>query len=248
MAGRLLVGTSGWAYDDWVGRFYPDGMDRREWLAYYAAHFAAVELNVTFYRLPFRNMVAGWSRKVPEGFAFAAKGSRTVTHRLRLRGIEDEVARFHERLRDLRGLEVILWQLPPSLRSDAGLLDAFLAVLPPSPRRVVEFRHPSWWEDGETVRVLRRHRAAFCGVSHPRLPTSMPDVADFAYVRFHGLGQRLYDYNYSDEEFQTWADTVARFLGSGRDAYVFFNNDVCAKAVQNAHAFTRMVRNRLSMG
>lgn len=242
MSGRLFVGTSGWSYDDWVGRFYPEGLVRREWLSHYAGHFAAAELNVTFYRLPFRNMVAGWSRKVPEGFVFAAKGSRAVTHRLRLREAAGEVARFHERMRDLRGLAVVVWQLPPSLRCDAALLDEFLACLPPAPRRVVEFRHPSWWDDDATIRTLKKHNAAFCGVSHPRLPATMPDTANFAYIRFHGLGRKLYDYDYSEDELRPWAEVVSRVLASGRDAFVFFNNDFNANAVRNAQTFQALVR------
>ncbi len=237
MTGRLLIGTSGWSYDDWVGRFYPEGMARREWLSFYATRFPAVEVNASFYRLPFQNMVAGWSAKVPEGFVFAVKGSRVVTHRLRLREVEREVLRFHERMKGLKGLEVVLWQLPPSLKRDEALVDRFLEVLPPGPRRVIEFRHPSWWESEGVLEVLRRHRTAFCGVSHPRLPADIPDTADFAYVRFHGLGPRLYDYDYSMEELRPWVEAIARILASGRDAYVFFNNDYHANAVQNANSF-----------
>ncbi len=245
MAGRLLVGTSGWSYDDWVGRLYPEGLGRTDWLRFYATRFCAVEVNVSFYRLPFLGMVRGWSTKVPHGFAFAAKGSRVVTHRLRLVDAQEQVARFHERMRELKGLEVVLWQLPPSLRRDERLLDRFLDILPPSPRRAVEFRHPSWWEGTGVGETLTAHHAAFCGVSHPRLPPDMPDTADFVYVRFHGLGARLYDHDYSEGELLPWVDAVCEVVASGRDAYVFFNNDSLAHAVKNACTFRRLVETRL---
>jgi len=241
MKGRLLVGTSGWSYDDWVGLVYPEGLERTQWLAYYATRFSAVEINVSFYRLPFEGMVRGWSQRAPEGFVFAAKGSRLVTHRMRLRA-PDQVARFYERMQQLKGLEVVLWQLPPSLRCDLALLDEFLSALPPAPRCAVEFRHRSWWESEETANILCRHNAAFCGVSHPRLPPSFPFTADFCYVRFHGLGQRLYDYDYSKEEMAPVAGRVAEAIASGRDAYVFFNNDYHANAVKNAEVFNELVR------
>jgi len=243
--GRLLVGTSGWSYDDWIGRFYPEGLDRKDWLAAYARQFPAVELNVTFYRVPFENMIRGWNRRAPDGFVFAAKGNRVVTHRLRLREVEQEVSRFYERMQALRGLEVVLWQLPPSLRCDAGLLEEFLQVLPTGWRRAIEFRHRSWWEDPAVVRALSRHNSAFCGVSHPRLPAATPRTADFTYVRFHGLGPRLYDYEYSETELHEWIGRTVEDLADGRDAYVFFNNDFRANAVQNARMFRRLVLERL---
>lgn len=241
MLGRLLVGTSGWAYDDWVGRFYPLGLDRNHWLSHYAKEFSCVELNVTFYRLPFANMIVGWSRKVPDEFVFIAKGSRVVTHRLRLRNAKDEVEKFEERLKDLKGLEVILWQLPPSLRADPDLLSEFISILPTKFRFVIEFRHVSWWENSRVAEVLKAHGAAFCGVSHPRLPDEMPDTADFAYIRFHGLGPRLYDYDYSEQELLPWAEKAALILASGRDVYAFFNNDYRANAVFNAKLFRSLV-------
>ena len=234
--GRLMVGTSGWWYKDWAGTFYPPGMQSREWLGFYAEHFKAVELNASFYRLPFKNMLKGMSNRVPQGFVFAAKGSRSVTHIRRLKDVQEQVARFYERMSMLSGLDVVLWQLPPSLKQDLDLLHDFLELLPASPRVAMEFRHESWWDPG-TVEVLKKFNAAFCAISHPKLPDTFMDSADFAYIRFHGLGQRLYDYDYSTEEMAPFALTAAQVLSSGRDVYAFFNNDFHANAIKNAQEF-----------
>lgn len=245
MIGRLLVGTSGWSYDDWDGVFYPTGLERSEWLGYYTRYFRAVELNVTFYRLPFINMVTSWARKVPKNFVFAAKGPRIVTHRLRLKSVNNEIEKFYSRMSGLPNLEVVLWQLPPSLHCDPNLLKEFLTMLPLTPRPAIEFRHPSWWENEETKRVLNVKNAAFCGISHPKLPSTFPDTADFAYIRFHGLHMRLYDYDYNEGELQPWVMKVTSFLSSGRDVYVFFNNDYHANAVRNARTFEKLVLDAL---
>lgn len=242
--GRLLVGTSGWWYKDWVDRFYPTDLEKAGWLEYYASRFPTVELNASFYRLPFENMLRGFSRKVPEGFVFAAKGSRSITHARRLRDTRDLVQRYYERMRLLRGLEVVLWQLPPSLKQDVELLESFLSLLPGSPLAVVEFRHPSWW-DHRTAAVLSRYGVGFCAVSHPRLPAEAFDTANFVYLRFHGLGKRLYDYDYSDDDMFPQVEIVVRALRQGKDVYAYFNNDYRANAIDNAKSFQAIVRRRL---
>lgn len=241
MSSRLLVGTSGWSYDDWIGRVYPEGLDRRDYLSYYSTIFNTVEINLTFYRTPFKNMVIGWGRKCPDDFVFSVKGSRLVTHYKKLSEVEEIVSRFYENLSNLKGLEVILWQLPPSMKSDPFLLDNFLCCLPKGMRYVIEFRHPSWWEDGEVVKVLSRHNAGFCGVSHPKLPSRFIDTSDFCYVRFHGLGQRLYDYDYSDNEMLIWVEVAREMIRVSKDVYIYFNNDYHANAVKNAKRFREMV-------
>src|SRR2546430_200887 len=111
----VLVGTSGWVYDSWAERFYPKGLGRGRWLAYYAEHFPTVEVNGTFYRLPTIKAVEGWRRQVPEGFHFVVKGSRYITHMKRLANLDGGVDRFFERLVPLGPtLSVVLWQLPPT--------------------------------------------------------------------------------------------------------------------------------------
>jgi uncharacterized protein YecE (DUF72 family) len=128
---HVAVGTSGWSYEHWAGVFYPKGVPRTRWFESYASRFPTVEVNYTFYRLPSVGTVESWKRMAPEGFRFAAKGSRLVTHRLRLRNCEEAVGRFYERVSSLgERLGVVLWQLPPNLELEPALLQKFLSGLP----------------------------------------------------------------------------------------------------------------------
>lgn len=238
------VGTSGWTYDDWDGVFYPEGVTGPERLAYYATRFDTVEVNATFYRLPFRGMMEGWNRRLPPAFHLVVKGSRAITHLKKLADCGEALTVFLERVGALKTLRVILWQLPPSLHRDPERLERFLELLPGSVRHAVEFRHPSWWDD-ETTAVLTRHGAALVAVSHPRLPDDVVPTADFLYLRFHGLGRDLYRYDYSRTELRAWVDRAAPHL-PGRTLYAFFNNDFAAHAPRNAAQFQRLLRGRLA--
>lgn len=232
--GRVYIGTSGWTYDDWSGPFYPPQVKGAERLAFYARHFHAVEVNATFYRLPTPAMIKAWNQRLPPGFHLVLKGSRFITHRKKLADIAEPLENFWSRARQLERLKVVLWQLPPSLHRDLPRLEAFLSQLPSPVRHALEFRHPSWWHE-EVYALLRRHHAAFCAISHPDLPEEVTPTADFLYLRFHGKGQHLYQYDYSRPELAAWAQRVRPHL-DGRDLYAFFNNDYEAKAVANALA------------
>ncbi len=238
-SGGVHVGTSGWTYDDWAGRFYPEDVRGAERLAFYAERFDTVEVNATFYRLPFQGMITGWNRRLPPEFHLVLKGSRLITHRKKLEGCDEPVAQFFDRVLPLKALKIVLWQLPPSLHKDIERLDSFLSMLPDDVRHAVEFRHPSWW-DGETAELLARHRAAFVAVSHPRLPGDVVPTTDFLYLRFHGLGKDLYHYNYSKEELKGWAAKV-KSARKGRQLYAFFNNDFEAHAPANARTFHHLL-------
>jgi uncharacterized protein YecE (DUF72 family) len=270
---RLCVGTSGWTYDDWSGRFYPKDVKGAERLAFYAQKFNTVEVNATFYRLPTQPMLDAWNRRLPARFHLVLKGSRLVTHLKKLDDCAEPLRAFFDRAGQLRALRVILWQLPPSLHKDVERLERFLSGLPSlsengerhpksfghgtvdpqhpgaSPhfriasrhevRHALEFRHQSWWDD-EVAAALERHDAAFVAVSHPRLPDAIRPTSDFLYLRFHGLGEQLYAYDYSDRELSDWAARVAPHL-RGRTLYAFFNNDYQANAPRNAATFREML-------
>jgi uncharacterized protein YecE (DUF72 family) len=235
----IHVGTSGWSYDDWNGRFYPAGVRGAERLDYYAQRFDTVEVNATFYRLPNRAMIASWNRRLPERFHLVLKGSRLITHTRRLRDCGEALHTFLERARELRRLRAILWQLPPSLQRDLSLLEAFLAMLRPWVSHALEFRHESWWDDAVAA-LLARHGAAFVAVSHPRLPATVWPTAGLLYLRFHGLGPRLYDYRYSEAELRAWVRRIAPYR-QARELYAFFNNDVRAQAPDNAESFRALL-------
>ena len=228
MARNVLIGTSGWSYDDWADRFY-EGVPRSRWLEHYARTFPTVEVNNTFYRLASEKAVRRWREQVPDDFCFVVKGSRYITHQLRLREPQQALERFFTPLAPLgEVLGTVLWQLPPTMRLDLERLDRFLSLVPASCRHAVEFRHPSWLT-AEARAVLDRHGALHVNVSGPQLPQDLHVTGGAVYVRFHGL-RAGYAYDYTDDDLRPWV----RHLRAQRSGFAFFNNDVGGHAVANA--------------
>ncbi len=240
-AARAHVGTSGWAYGDWRGIFYPRGLRQGEWLAHYARFFDTVEVNASFYRLPSEKLIAGWLARTPDGFRFAVKAWRAITHFRRLRECEDLLADFFARIA-LFGdrLGPVLFQLPPRFPADPGRLASFLAMLPAGYRYAFEFRDPSWHTES-VYRELRAAAAAFCafdlaGLVGPRVVT-----ADFLYVRLHGH-ERRYRGAYPEKLLADWASWLRRRLAEGREAWFYFDNtDEAAHAACDAMRLKRLL-------
>lgn len=240
MTARFLVGTSGWNYPHWRGRFYPPKLPEREWLAYYAQRFPTVEINNTFYRLPGAQTVAQWHRAVPALFTFGIKASRFITHIKRLRLSRGPVARLLTRARRLgRGLGPILFQLPPNFGPDEGRLERFLEGLPAERRYAMEFRHDGWHRES-VYRLLRRRGVACCISDGPEIPLRVMRTASFVYVRFHGRGG-IGAGRYANSALLRWAKTLRGLCQKGT-AYVYFNNDQAGYAVENALRFTDLLR------
>lgn len=231
----VVVGTSGWSYDHWSGLFYPEGLPRARWFDYYVERFSSVEVNYSFYRLPSERTISSWSDRTPASFTFALKGSRLITHQLRLRNCEEALTRFHERVLGLGDrLGVILWQLPPDLTRDSPLLDDFLGVLPPDVPVAVEFRHDSW-HHSSTHAVLERHDAALVWVSAESMSADLTKTAGFVYARFHGLGGG-YAHDYTPEQLAHWVERL-----KGEDGFAYFNNDADGRAPANAALLARLL-------
>ncbi|GAI34250.1 unnamed protein product, partial [marine sediment metagenome] len=149
------IGTSGWHYDHWRVRFYPEKLIKAKWLEFYAGHFTTVELNNSFYRLPSEAAFATWRDSSPANFTFAVKVSRFITHIKRLRNTEEAVDNFVGRARILDGkLGPLLYQLPPNMHRNDEVLESFLSILPRGLKHVVEFRHESWLDD-KVFEILR---------------------------------------------------------------------------------------------
>lgn len=240
--GHIAVGTSGWSYDHWAGAFYPERLPRSRWFDYYAACFCTVEVNYTFYRLPSQRTIDSWEKRAPEGFQFALKGSQLITHRLRLRNCEEALNRLYDRILGLgRRLGVILWQLPPDLKRDEELIDAFLSMHPGNVPVAIEFRHPSWL-DPRVYAVLERHHAALVWVSSLHMPCDFTQTGPFVYARFHGLTEG-FAHDYSVTELEPWVDALR-----GRDGYAYFNNDALARAPANAALLRDLLVGRGSEG
>jgi uncharacterized protein YecE (DUF72 family) len=230
----VRVGCSGWNYDDWRGRLYPEGLGKQRWLTRYAEEFDTVEVNSTFYRLASRDAVARWVEQTPPDFVFAAKASRYLTHVRRLRDIGQGVVRYYERIEPLvesGKLGPVVWQLPPNFRRDDDVLATALAELP-SGRHCFEFRHESWFEPA-VYELLGKYGAALVVGDHPRWPFQARELTtDWTLVRLHH-GHRGRRGNYSRSELETWARRIAAWR-SHADVYVYLNNDWEGFAVENA--------------
>lgn len=239
----IRVGTSGWVYADWRGRFYPKGVAQRRWLQYYSERFDTVELNATTYRLPTQAQVSVWCETVPPGFLYTVKLSRLITHRRSLPPRVDEfIANYMERADCFHPEKVaqLLVQFPPYLARDDAHLQAFLDKLPSKFRYVVEFRHPSWY-DPRVEALLRERNVAFCIHDYPELSTrDVVTSPDLAYVRLHGF-TGLYVGSYPKPVLQGWAERIVALQERARDVFVYFNNDVRAAAAKDAATFREMV-------
>jgi uncharacterized protein YecE (DUF72 family) len=238
----VRLGCSGWMYDDWRGRLYPEREPKRRWLEIYAEHFDTVEVNNTFYRLPNRTAVEEWVRRTPTGFEFAVKASRYLTHIKRLADTADGLARFYERIEPLvesRRLGPVLWQLPENFHRDDHRLVRWLESLPDG-RHAIEFRHQSWFVPA-VMRSLRARQVALVLGDHPERPFQASDAtAPWRYIRFH-YGARGRAGNYSAAELATWARRIAQWR-QRTEIYAYFNNDWQGFAPANAE----LLRSRLS--
>jgi uncharacterized protein YecE (DUF72 family) len=238
----VRVGCSGWMYDDWRGRLYPEREAKRRWLALYAEHFDTVEVNSTFYRLARPDAVEAWVRQTPAEFSFAVKASRYLTHIKRLAGIQEGILRFYEPLGPLLEsgkLGPVLWQLPENFHRDDGRLQGWLDLLPDG-RHTIEFRDASWFVP-EVMAMLRSRGVALTIGDHPKRPfQSHEATALWRFVRFH-YGARGRHGNYSDRELEVWAQ---RFGGwrSTDEVYAYFNNDWNGYAPANARALRKRLQ------
>jgi uncharacterized protein YecE (DUF72 family) len=232
------VGCSGWNYASWRQAMY-GGAPSSRWLTLYARLFDTVEVNSTFYRLPRAAAVRAWAEATPDGFAFAVKASRYITHVKRLRDMEQGLERLYEPLQplvDAGKLGPVLWQLPPTFRRDDDRLAAALEALPRG-LHAFELRHASWFAD-PVYELLERHGAALVVADHPARPLPpAPPTAPWAYVRLHH-GHRGRNGNYSESELRDWAARIASWDCS---AWVYFNNDWEAFAPANARELRRFV-------
>ncbi|MHC4616980.1 MAG: DUF72 domain-containing protein [Planctomycetota bacterium] len=229
----IRIGTSGWHYGHWSGRFYPLDLPKSKWFLHYAQHFDTVEINNTFYHLPKPKSVENWHKQAPDNFLYTVKANRYITHIKRLRDSQEPLERFFEiarLLKEKRG--PVLYQLPPSMHKDLDRLESFLRLLPKGVPAVFEFRHESWFA-GDTYEMLNEFDAGFCTHDLPGRPSPRIITGDLIYLRFHGTTGR-YSGNYSKSALQEWAHWTKDNLKGIRTVYAYFNNDYNAYAVHNA--------------
>lgn len=214
---RILAGTSGYAFKEWKGPFYPEDLKDAGMLEYYASQFPAVEINNSFYQLPKEKVLRDWAAQVPEQFSFAIKASRRITHFARLKPDCKETLEYLVRTTAALAERVgpILFQLPPNLRKDVDLLRGFLGMLPEGRRYAMEFRHESWFETA-VVDALREHNVALVAIEQEDFSSPVEKTASWGYLRLHR-------FDYDDARLSTWAKTIREAGWS--DAYVFFKHD-----------------------
>ncbi|MFN2642625.1 MAG: DUF72 domain-containing protein [Actinomycetota bacterium] len=242
MSGRLFVGTSGFAYTEWRPEFYPQDLKNDGMLSYYAERLLSVEINYTFYREPSAKTVAQWVERTPEQFNFALKANRKITHTARLADVDEVLDRFLRSASQLGPrLGPILFQLPPTLKYRAELLDGFLARLPAGDmpgaglyRFAMEFRNATW-DCNEVRDKLTANNVSWCVADTDEQDAMMVRTApQFAYFRLRKL-------SYDDETLAKWSKEVASLLRDGADAYVYFKHEDTASGVMYAFRFRELV-------
>jgi uncharacterized protein YecE (DUF72 family) len=213
----LRAGTSGYAFKEWKGAFYPPELPDAEWLGYYATRFPTVEINNSFYRMPKESVLREWSARVPEGFTFSIKASQRITHHARLKAECADALDFLLRNTAVMGpsLGPILFQLPPNLKKDVDRLKGFLGLLPDGRRYAIEFRHESWFDDA-VFGALRDRDIAFCVAEQDDFKCPVQATASWGYLRLHRL-------DYDAGALGEWAKCVAAQQWS--DSYIYFKHD-----------------------
>jgi uncharacterized protein YecE (DUF72 family) len=238
---EIRIGTSGYHYKHWVGRYYPAGTKPQEMLAHYLEDFDTVELNNTFYQLPTGTTFDAWRKSTPRDFLFAVKGSRFITHMIKLKDARRGLTNFMPRAELLRGkLGPILWQLPPGWKLNLERLEEFLSLLPKEHRYTFELRNETWMTE-EVYALLRRYNAAFCIYELAGYMSPLEITADWTYVRLHGPTHFKYQGSYSDAQLSVWARQIRDWSRKLKAIYVYFDNDDSAYAVDNALTLKRMV-------
>ncbi|MEE2030588.1 DUF72 domain-containing protein [Rhodococcus chondri] len=260
------IGISGWRYPGWRGDFYPKGLVQRLELTYAAERLGSIEINGSFYSLQRPSSYLAWRDATPDDFVFAVKGGRFVTHMKRLADVDDALANFFASGVLALGSKLgpLLWQLPPTLGFEEDRLTGFFAQLPRTTtaaaelarrhtdklpgdrawvdtdaerplRHALEVRHPDFAAP-EAVELLRAHDIGLVVADTAgRFPFLTDVTSDFVYVRMHG-DQELYASGYTAEVLDTWAERIHGWLRSGRDVYVYFDNDMKGYAPHDALA------------
>ncbi len=247
MEKKILIGTSGWGYDEWVGPFYPKSLKKEDYLSYYSEIFYTNEINTTFYNIPSKFVVTRWRDKTPSNFLFTAKLHRKITHehKLDIGLCLNDLNYFLEAMSPLieaKKLLGFLIQLPPSFNKEEHYdnLKDFIENWPGNPEQegynlIIEFRHESWMDD-DVFKYLKRNSLTYCAVIEPLLPPRM-DVTNpkFAYIRFHGYGQKIwFNYYFKEEEIKKWAISIRDVVQKVDKVGIYFNNHFSGYATKNS--------------
>ncbi len=250
---QLYIGTSGWIYDHWLGKFYPLALPAKDRLKFFSCHFKTAEINYSFYHLPRPTTYQNWYRQTPGDFVFSVKASRFITHIKRLKGVKEAWQQFLENSLNLKEkLGPILFQFPPSFQaSEEGIkrLENFLKMIAKNKQKLrfaFEFRHKSWCQKS-VYELLKKHNVAWVIADSPAYPKAEIITADFVYLRMHG-SKVLFASRYTEEELRELAQKIKKWLRPGPepdrkrglDVYVYFNNDFAGYAIENARELLKL--------
>jgi uncharacterized protein YecE (DUF72 family) len=232
----IRIGISGWQYEGWQGTFYPEKLSQKKELEYASRHVNSIELNGSFYSLQKPPSFKKWSDETPDDFIFSIKAPRFITHIRQLRECEAPVANFCAQgiLRLGKKLGPVFWQLPPSFKFDAAVLDSFFKLLPRTHkeaasvganhdrwmngrtwleveqdaplRHAIEIRNKSFANE-EFIEILRRHQVALVVADTPVWPRLFDITSDFMYCRLHG-SEKIYESGYTPEAIDEWAQRI----------------------------------------
>ena len=263
LSDRVLVGTSGYSFADWVGPFYPPGTKPGDFLVHYSQHFNAVEVNSTYYRIPHPRVLELMEKKTPAGFHFVVKLHQSMTHEA-----SRDPARYREFLAVLEPLKAagkydgLLAQFPWGFKrteANHSHLEAMRELLPGEPL-FVEFRHDSWITP-DLAPWLTEHQLGYCSVDEPPLRGLVPPIAmataEDGYVRMHGRnsetwwgrgGGDRYDYDYREDELKEWLKKISDLAETARRTYLFFNNCHAGQAARNAKLMQDLLRQQQLSG
>ncbi|MEI9892739.1 MAG: DUF72 domain-containing protein [Chthoniobacter sp.] len=215
---KLWIGTSGFQYPEWKGKFYPEKMPASKMLPFYGEHFSSTEINYTFRRIPAAGTILKWSSLTPAQFRFSFKAPQRVTHFAKLRGCAELLGVFAQAIAVAEEkCGPVLFQLPPTFDKDVDVLRAFLADIPQGMRAAFEFRHPSWFDEA-VFETLRAAQAALCIAENEELATPAVATADFGYLR-------LRREDYTSAGIQKWADHLGRQRSRWSEAFVYFKHE-----------------------
>ena len=243
--GRLLIGTSGWAYDHWKKIFYPEDLNDKDKLKYFSKHFKTTEINYSFYHLPRPEIYQKWYQETPADFIFSVKASRFITHIKRLKDVEKPWKIFLKNALNLKEkLGPVLFQFPPNFKTteeNIKRLNDFLKLINRYKLKYAfEFRHQSWCYK-ETYNLLKKYNIAWVIADSPAYPKAEVITADFVYIRMHG-SRILFSSKYTKKELQDLSQKIRKRQGRGGDVYCYFNNDVYGFAVENAKELLKLCR------
>jgi uncharacterized protein YecE (DUF72 family) len=234
---NILVGTSGYGYKEWRGRFYPEKISPKEMLRFYAARLGAVEINNTFYHMPTEPVLASWAEQVPDDFVFAIKAPQIITHLKRLRDVGGEAEYLFRTLSVLdKKLGPVLFQFPKSFRANRPALEDFLALIPGHISGAFEFRHPSWLE-ADILDLLRGNGYSLCTADTDENPADeLLDTASWGYLRLRRS-------DYTEADLSQWLERI--LAQNWKKALVFFKHEEKAKGPEMAIRFRELADSEL---